>query len=137
MDDGKLKVWMRSFQEELDALYKTLLRMVKENEQSTPPPTGEHGEPWEIFHKDDSWRARDVAGLTFFRTYDKKRLNRAVACVNALAGIRNPAAVGDVVEWLREMVAIFDRGNAVNVTCAEVRHFLAALDKAPDGEGGG
>jgi len=67
-------------------------------------------EPWKVsgravYSGDDKYRIADCfgGGLEFIQEWSNAE--RIGACVNACAGIANPAAVPDAIDVLREMLA--------------------------------
>lgn len=96
-------------------------------------------EPLTLESEDECYGVRDKNGKFVFAglPYDL----RALACVNALAGIRNPAAVAEVIEAAREL-----EGSGCELDDKRLRYevwqtppeamqrlldALAALDRAP------
>jgi hypothetical protein len=72
-------------------------------------------------------------GAEYASTTEKQRqaaMDRAVACVNALAGIRNVAAVADLLARVRRLI---EDGKLAVPDLGEIAYLLAALDKEPDG----
>ena len=68
-------------------------------------PVSEYGEPWRNdFTFEDGW----IRGVGNYRLLERglhgneSHAERAVACVNALAGIPNPEAVRELIEAVRE-----------------------------------
>jgi len=81
-------------------------------------------EPWTVDH-DLRW-LDDAEGVHVDLSRPVE-LSRAVACVNALAGIRNPEAVGRVIEAARDYV---DTGRSTEYN--ELVEALEVLDQEPE-----
>lgn len=111
---------------------------------------GDFGEPWhphftthgDPFIVTDPERAAFTQVARFDTSpadYGKSRCERAVACVNALAGM-NPAAVQAVIDAAREYIAEWEgAGLGSHRAASKLRdavHALASLSTGGDAEGG-
>jgi len=110
-----------------------------------PKPVGEFGEPWERKLDDIVFASPHEGGcdelMVGWRSNNgaRKHLDRAIACVNANAGIKNVAEVPKILTHLRELLADAKAYNssAKLVLGGHTEALLSALDTPPDGEGSG
>lgn len=111
-------------------LERHVAKLLAVDEDPAPEPVGEFDEPWKICQAHDRLGILDAKGLLFVNTYDRKRLEHIIACVNALAGVKNVAEVGPVVRWARDFMS---RLGTFPLTTAEqdLRALLSALDTPP------
>jgi hypothetical protein len=103
-----------------------------------PDPTGQFGEPWErhgetIFASPHDGTSPIVQVCGRRLRWSLRLSDRAVACVNALTGIQNVAAVPKLIDALRRHL----RAGCGIYNGGEVSFLLAKLDRASDAEGAG
>ena len=89
---------------------------------------GKYGEPWSVSQGEDADDIIDSMGNYRLMNYPEasKSLDRAAVCVNALAGIRNPQAVKEVIEAARQTIEGFD---GLGISLKGLKAALASLDK--------
>ncbi len=104
-----------------------------------PPSPEDFGEPWErhgeaLFASPHDGCHR-IASAEPWTKERGRLLDRAVACVNGLAGIKYPAAVGPLIAWIRENLEKHTEDHIlVGFHRPSLEHCLTALDKEPDDE---
>jgi hypothetical protein len=125
----------------LEASLADLRRDVTESSKRTPDPApepvGEFTEPWTTTTYPGGTNACDANGVRLFRVEPaclRPYARRAAACTNALAGIKNVAAVDKLVAKVRSMIELH---HIQSYPARILKDLLADLDKAPDAEGGG
>lgn len=96
-------------------------------------PVSEYGEPWK--HDDDEMvifdRDGDQVVDTMTSDFAPHLADRAVACVNSMAGIPNPEAVRELVEACRALRAQYEQRGTFSENGFKIIEIVRALDKSP------